>query len=128
MSPVIRAIQAQRNDRPGVSAAGIATPDLGAQENVVCWVEVTQAQGEKRGRPHSHDREEIILFVRGGAVVVLDGERTEVGAGDVVVIPPGTLHTFEAGPGGYECYTIEPRGIRFFDVDGNEYEQPEIMR
>jgi mannose-6-phosphate isomerase-like protein (cupin superfamily) len=52
-------------------------------------------QGEKPGRPHSHDREEIIVFVRGSAVAVLEGERTEVGAGDVVVIPPGTLHTFE---------------------------------
>lgn len=42
---------------------------------------------------HSHPTEEIYLVVRGRGVVEVDGERREVGPGDVIEIPPNAPHT-----------------------------------
>jgi quercetin dioxygenase-like cupin family protein len=125
MSPVIRAADVRRVDAPGFSAEGIATPSLGTQEHIVCRA---RSDAGRRGRAHSHDREEILLVTAGSATAVLGEDEVEVLAGDVVVIPAGTLHTFLAGSDGFECLTVEPRGIRFFDDAGVEYEMPEVMR
>lgn len=45
-------------------------------------------------REHYHKHmTEFYYVLTGGGVVVLDGETTEVRAGDIVVIPPGVRHT-----------------------------------
>ena len=47
-------------------------------------------------RQHYHkSMTEFYYVISGGGVVVLDGETTEVTAGDIVVIPPGVRHTSE---------------------------------
>src|SRR4051812_9726858 len=43
--------------------------------------------------PHLHrEAEELYFFTAGRGVMTLGGEEREVGAGDCVVIPPGTPH------------------------------------
>lgn len=46
--------------------------------------------------PHSHDAfEETIYGLEGVAMFAVDGETLEIGAGDSVCIPRGTIHGFE---------------------------------
>jgi mannose-6-phosphate isomerase-like protein (cupin superfamily) len=42
---------------------------------------------------HRHHTEEIYLFFKGDGFVVIDGEKMPVSPGDVVHIPPDTLHS-----------------------------------
>jgi quercetin dioxygenase-like cupin family protein len=46
--------------------------------------------------PHSHDAfEETVYGLEGVATFTLDGETVEIGPGDAVCIPRGTVHAFE---------------------------------
>ena len=46
--------------------------------------------------PHSHDgNEETLYGLRGTLTWTVDGERVEVGEGDVLCIPRGVVHRFE---------------------------------
>jgi quercetin dioxygenase-like cupin family protein len=120
MSRVIRATEMKRSGE----SAGVATPSLGADESIVCHV---RSAPNWRGKPHSHDREEIIVALVGSGMVTLDGQTIPFAAGDAIIIGAGTLHELEAGQDGMECITVEPVGIRFFDPDGREHPTPELM-
>ena len=55
---------------------------------------------------HNHV-EQVITLVEGEAFSVLDGVKREVFAGDIVVVPPGTMHNFiNHGTGTLKLYTI----------------------
>jgi len=46
--------------------------------------------------PHVHLGGQVIVVTGGRGFVEVDGERVEVSAGDVVICPPGELHTHGA--------------------------------
>ena len=48
--------------------------------------------------PTVHDGEEVVVVVRGSAVLDVDGERRALVAGSVVHLPAGTPHHLEPGP------------------------------
>lgn len=51
-----------------------------------------------RHSPHTHAVEEAVIFLSGRGEVVLDGRRVAVGPGDLLHIPPLTVHsTFNPG-------------------------------
>lgn len=123
---VVRKGDANHSSSDAVEAWGLATPSLGAQELVVCRV---QSSPGRVSRLHSHDREEVVVVLRGAAIAELDGRGVQLGPGDTLIIPSGTAHTFITGESEpFECLTFEPLGIRFFDAEGNEYAPPEVMR
>ncbi len=41
---------------------------------------------------HWHDLDEVVMYESGVARVFLDGTETEVGAGDTLVVPSGSVH------------------------------------
>lgn len=50
---------------------------------------------------HYHARsEEIYLLLEGGGTLEVDGETSDVGAGDAILIPPGAWHQLAAGSEG----------------------------
>jgi mannose-6-phosphate isomerase-like protein (cupin superfamily) len=56
---------------------------------------------EQSTQRHYHRlSEEIYLIVEGGGLMELDGETSEVGPGDAVLIPAGAWHELRAGAGG----------------------------
>jgi quercetin dioxygenase-like cupin family protein len=60
---------------------------------------------------HYHARtEEIYLLTDGGGRLEIDGESSEVGAGDAALIPPGAWHELVAGPRGARllCMCVPP--------------------
>jgi quercetin dioxygenase-like cupin family protein len=61
---------------------------------------LTLAEGATGARRHFHMRSSELFYVLDGEMEFeLDGEVTLVGAGGLVVVPPGMRHAFGAAPG-----------------------------
>jgi quercetin dioxygenase-like cupin family protein len=121
--PIIRGDAVLAHERGGNRMSGLATPSLGAVELMVWRTVVTPGGGPP---PHSHDREEICVVLRGtGVVRERDGAEDRFGPGDVIVAPSGTVHEVRADDG-VECEWIAalPAGTRTFRSDGSELEIP----
>jgi len=58
-----------------------------------------------RYAPHSHGYEKVLYCVDGSITFVLDeeGRRIEMRPGDRMVLPAGTIHSADVGPGGCSC-------------------------
>ena len=58
-----------------------------------------------RYAPHSHGYEKVLYCVEGSITFVLEGEgrRLELKGGDRMVLPAGTVHSADVGPGGCTC-------------------------
>jgi mannose-6-phosphate isomerase-like protein (cupin superfamily) len=50
--------------------------------------------GEDIGEETHHHVEQILYFQSGTGKAVLDGVEAAIGAGDVLIVPPGTRHNF----------------------------------
>jgi len=62
--------------------------------------------GEIGAETHAHV-DQVLIFVSGEGVAVLDGERSVVGPGRLVLVPAGTLHNFiNTGTTDLHLYTI----------------------
>jgi quercetin dioxygenase-like cupin family protein len=48
--------------------------------------------------PHVHLGGQVILVISGDGFVATETERVAIGMGDLVITPPGELHTHGAGP------------------------------
>jgi quercetin dioxygenase-like cupin family protein len=55
--------------------------------------------------PHSHAYEKVLYCVDGSITFVLEGDarKLELGAGDRMVLPAGTVHSAIVGEGGCTC-------------------------
>ena len=85
--------EALRRERDGlVSHILWHAGDLPETRLTVTWVDVGPGSGQ---RPHSHAPEQVYVIVRGrGRMKVGDEERLVV-EGDLVYIPPDTIHGIE---------------------------------
>ena len=71
---------------------------------------VNYERGNSVGQ-HTHPYAEAFVVVTGTASFLVDGERLEVGAGNVVVVPAETPHGFEgAGEDSLTVVSVHPRG------------------
>jgi mannose-6-phosphate isomerase-like protein (cupin superfamily) len=64
--------------------------DLGSRNLTVTWVDVPPG-AEQRAHSHS-EAEQVYVIVRGRGQMQVAGDTEEVGAGDLVFIPPATQH------------------------------------
>lgn len=65
-------------------------------------------------KPHQHDASlEIVVIVKGRGSFTIDGGLYEVGAGDEIVIPKATPHSFIAGP-------VKVEAVQFYVPPGPE--------
>ncbi len=58
-----------------------------------------------RYAPHSHGYEKVLYCTAGSITFVLEheGRRLDLSQGDRMVLPAGTVHSAEVGPGGCTC-------------------------
>jgi quercetin dioxygenase-like cupin family protein len=58
-----------------------------------------------RYAPHTHDYDKVLYCVEGTITFTLEVEerRLQLTAGDRMVLPAGTVHSAEVGPGGCTC-------------------------
>lgn len=62
--------------------------------------------GEEIGEETHEGIDQVLAFVAGEGEAVIEGERHQVRAGSVVVVPAGTRHNFVAGNSALKLYTI----------------------
>ena len=102
----------------GVTLFSLANPALGADDAIVLRGVV--AVGAEFPT-HSHDRQEVLVIVSGTASYTIGDEQGVVSGGDVVIVPAGALHTFEAIED-IDAIAVLPGGARTFAPDGSEIE------
>ena len=80
-----------RNHRGGQVSYLLLSPGQSGSRNLaITWVE--GAPGSRQG-VHAHPRsEQVYVIVRGRGVMTVGEEETEVSAGTLVLVPPGTGH------------------------------------
>lgn len=63
--------------------------------------------GGEVGEETHKNVEQTLFFLRGNGKAILDGKESAIGAGDVVVVTPGTKHNFiNTGLGSLKIYTV----------------------
>ena len=90
--------------------AGRRSADPLADIDVASSLRIVEMTPDPDRRAHRHPlSEEIVVVLEGHGHVWLEGERTPVGAGDVVIIPPGSLHaTVPDGSMRLACFFPHP--------------------
>lgn len=114
---VIRNEQAQSFDTPGANnTTGLATPGTGATGTSV----IRQRQQPGGNNPaHFHDREEVMIVLRGAVTVTSADEAVTLGPGDTLIIPERAVHQLAtAGNVEAEWLLAASAGIGFFHADG----------
>ena len=86
-------LEALRRERDGlVSRILWHEGDLPETQLTVTWVEVAPGSGQ---RSHSHEPEQVYVIVRGRGRMKVGDEELVVVEGDLIHIPPDTLHRIE---------------------------------
>jgi mannose-6-phosphate isomerase-like protein (cupin superfamily) len=62
--------------------------------------EATLSPGQATQRHYHAETEEIYVVLAGGGEMEVDGDRSRVGPGDAVLIPPGAWHQLRADESG----------------------------
>jgi mannose-6-phosphate isomerase-like protein (cupin superfamily) len=85
--------EAPRRERDGlVSHILLHAGDVPETQLTVTWVNVDPGSGQ---RPHSHAPEQVYVVVRGRGKMKVSDEERLVEEGDLIYIPPYTLHGIE---------------------------------
>jgi mannose-6-phosphate isomerase-like protein (cupin superfamily) len=85
--------EAPRRKRDGlVSRVLLGGRDLPETRLTVTWVEVAPGSGQ---RPHSHAPEQVYVIVGGRGKMKVGSEERVVMEGDLIHIPPDTVHGIE---------------------------------
>jgi quercetin dioxygenase-like cupin family protein len=119
--PVIPAVEAVVHELHGTTFASYAAPSRGSTELCAWRVEVPAAT---EGVPHTVTREEVLCVTSGSARVTLGGEKREVGAGDVIVVPPGALFGLGTGEEGVTAWVTTSIGLQATLPDGSTIAPP----
>ena len=86
---VFRKEQNQVHSMQGNHIAGLATPTRGAQQ-VEMWFGRMDANSATP--PHSHDTEEVVLFLKGSGRASVADREVRYQSGDTLILPPGQVH------------------------------------
>lgn len=86
---VFRREQNRVHSLEGNHIAGVATPTSGARE-VEMWHGRMDAASATP--PHSHDTEEVVVFLTGSGRATVGGRALRYGPGDTLILPPGEVH------------------------------------
>jgi quercetin dioxygenase-like cupin family protein len=125
--PVIAGADAPTFTLADTVFTGLAAPSRGATENAVWRVRLTSTEN---GAPHTLDREEVLVAVRGRAVASLDGAEHVVGPGDAIVVPAGVPFALrcaapaDGGPPEFEAVAVLPVGGRACLLGGEPFTPP----
>ena len=84
----------------GAPATGRLYADSSATGGALSSQRITLIQGASGATPHHHTSSSELFYLLSGATELLAGERVLTAhEGDLVVVPPGTVHAFAAAQG-----------------------------
>jgi quercetin dioxygenase-like cupin family protein len=95
---------------------GRLSADSSATDGVLSSQRITLLRGAAGATPHHHAGSSELFYVISGAAELLTGQRVlTANQGDLVVVPPGTVHAFAAAPASDTDLLIilTPGGERF---------------
>jgi quercetin dioxygenase-like cupin family protein len=113
--PVARAVDNPTFNVKGSTVTGLMAPSRGSTECVLYRIDVPS--GLEALPPHRHDHEDLFTVASGTATVHIDGETYEVGPDDSVVVPTGSMHWIDSGPGGCVLIVTMLAGTLFIRDD-----------
>lgn len=109
----------------GNHSGAVATNSKGATE-----VHVVRQVEESGGKnpPHKHNKEEIMVLLKGTITVTVDGAVDVMSTGDTLIVPAGTVHQIEnSGDTDAEWLIISAAG-RSFEAATGQTMVPEWSR
>lgn len=86
---VFRKEQNQVHSMQGNHIAGVATPSSGARQ-VEMWHGHMDANSATP--PHTHDAEEVVLFLKGSGRATVGDKEVRYQSGDTLILPPSQVH------------------------------------
>ncbi len=120
--PVIRSAEAVVFEAHGARFSSYASSATGSEQLRVWRTEVPEAG---TGMPHRISREEVFAVIEGQVRLALDAETHTLGAGDVAVVPAGTLLRLDnLGPGPAALWVSTSAGLEAELADGTRMSPP----
>jgi len=84
----------------GPPVSGRLYADSSATGGALSSQRITLLHGAAGATPHHHTGSSELFYLISGAAEMLTGERVlTAGEGDLIIVPPGTVHAFAAAPG-----------------------------
>lgn len=112
---VIRSADARRTETPSAVVTTLVSPTQGGSPQAL-W-RVAAAPGAA-GPRHTNDRPQVWTILTGAATVDVDGEKTELAAGDTVVLPAdASRQVFADAATGYTALCLGPAEARVIADD-----------
>ena len=120
---IIKRTDAPVFDTPGACFTAYAAPSRGACQ-VSMWC--LELEPGSTSPLHQMDCEEVFLGLEGCAVAMVDDTEHPIGAGDCLILPPGTPFTLHvAGPQPFRALACMPAGGRATMIpDGTTFAPP----
>jgi quercetin dioxygenase-like cupin family protein len=122
--PVIAGGTAPRFNFEGTTIIGLAAPSRGSCE-ISSWR--VRLEPGTSVPAHILSREEVFVVLHGKATVILDGERSQLGSGDALAVPPGVPFALTVdGDVAFEAVVAMPVGgqARLVEGDGTTFPPP----
>lgn len=120
--PVIRSADAVVFEIHGARFRSYASSASGSKE--LCFWR-TEIPEEVTGMPHRVSREEVFAVIEGRVQLILDGETHLLGAGDVAIVPAGSLLRLDnLGPGPAALWVSTSVGLEAELDDGTRMSPP----
>jgi quercetin dioxygenase-like cupin family protein len=92
-----------------VAAAGTRGPVWGLKSDDLNATLLAWPPGDGTPEHANDERDVLVLVVEGSGAIVVDGERAELRAGVLVVVPKGSSRRIDAGPDGIRYVTVHRR-------------------
>lgn len=119
--PVVRPADATLFETHGSRFSSYAAPSRGSSQLCAWRLDVPAGLG---GVAHRPSREEVLLVLDGELHVTLDGERTNVCQGDVVLVPVHSELRVDGGPTGASAWVTTTPGLEAVPADGSRITPP----
>lgn len=84
------------NDTPAEKIAKNVERRIGHLDNLmIVVIDFDDGPTSEPDPPHSHSHEQVSYVVEGEIIFILDGEQTQLGPGDVFLVPSDKPHTIQ---------------------------------
>lgn len=118
---IFRSIDSVDHQAHGSTFSSYAAPSRGSAQ--LCAWRLT-VPADQQGVAHRPTREEILLVLDGALQVTLDGASSELGPGDVAVVPAGSEFRVDSGPAGAAAWVTTTSGLEAVLADGTRLAPP----
>jgi quercetin dioxygenase-like cupin family protein len=119
--PIFSRNDAVEHNAHGSSFCSYVVPSRGSTQLCAWRLEVPAGL---RGLAHRPTREEVLLLLDGELQITLDGAPTQLGPGDVALVPAGSELRVDGGANGATAWVTTTPGLEAVIADGTRISPP----